>query len=1016
MQCHQPLLRASALFLALLTLGACSDRTSLLVRVTSDLAVPGEIDALEIDVRGGSTGATVERDVALHGGWPQTLSVRPGEMESGEVTITVTATRGGAFVVRRVIGSAFVPGVERVVDVELGGACRDVRCDEGVDCVAGRCETPTRDGGPDDAGRSDAGMRDAATCGSDGDCDDSVGCTIDRCTDGACENVPDDTTCAVGATCDPVEGCPPRACDGDDACDDDRACNGMERCVDGECALGTAVDCDDADACTDDVCDEAMRGECVHRTRDADGDRAGDATCAMIGEVPADDCDDTNPEVFPGAPEICNGIDDDCEGGCDESFTCCRGETGSCDTTCGTTGTRVCTATCGWSVCSPPAETCNAVDDDCNGGVDDVFACVRGASQPCTTACGSTGERTCGDDCTWSACVAPDDVCNGRDDDCDASTDESFECVSGTTTACTTTCGTAGSRACDASCALGACTPPAEGCNGIDDDCDGDTDETVECSVGAMEACTTSCGSTGSRACSASCTWSACTPPTETCNGNDDDCDGRIDETFTCVPGATGTCSTGCSTTGTRVCSASCTWGACTPPVEACNGADDNCDTRCDETFACCAGSAGTCTTSCGTTGSRTCSAACGWSTCSPPAEACNGVDDDCNGACDDGFTCCAGRTGACTTSCGSTGSRTCAGDCSWGSCAAPPEACGGGDDDCDTRVDEGFACSPGATGPCTTSCGTAGTRSCGADCAWGTCTPPAEACNGVDDNCNGLTDEGCGACVGCTGAIAVSGAGGRYDVMLSSSSHSGTCGGTGAEGVLTFTLSSASDVFITTHGSAVDTVLYVRNCYCNGAERACNDDADGRTSSALRLTNLPAGTYQVFVDTRSAASGTIPVDVYITPPGTQSDRCGNPSAILPGATTLSGDTCAFTADYVNASVTDCDYTGTGASRERVYYFVVPGTTSRTVSFSGCTGGTSFDSTLYVRSVCSDASVTAQRMCNDDGCSGSGCSGGLRSSISATLAPGLYYLFVDGYQSGSSDCPCGAYSLSISGL
>jgi len=61
----------------------------------------------------------------------------------------------------------------------------------------------------------------------------------------------------------------------------------------------------------------------------------------------------------------------------------------------------------------PTAEVCNDVDDDCNGVVD-------GFSQACSTACG-TGVRQCSAG-TFSPCSAPSprpEVCNGVDDDCD---------------------------------------------------------------------------------------------------------------------------------------------------------------------------------------------------------------------------------------------------------------------------------------------------------------------------------------------------------------------------------------------------------------------------------------------------------------------------------------------------------------------------------------------------------------------------------------------------------------------
>ena len=50
-----------------------------------------------------------------------------------------------------------------------------------------------------------------------------------------------------------------------------------------------------------------------------------------------------------------------------------------------------------------------------------------------------------------------------------------------------------------------------------------------ECEGGSQN-CTTSCGSSGTQICqSTSCTWTTCDPPSETCNGEDDDCDGNID-------------------------------------------------------------------------------------------------------------------------------------------------------------------------------------------------------------------------------------------------------------------------------------------------------------------------------------------------------------------------------------------------------------------------------------------------------------------------------------------------------
>jgi hypothetical protein len=431
--------------------------------------------------------------------------------------------------------------------------------------------------------------------------------------------------------------------------------------------------------------------------------------------------------------------------------------------------------------------TCNGVDDDCDGRNDEEFV---GTSGTCGVgACQRSGSLTCedgevvNDSCTPGTPAPNDASCNAIDDDCNGLSDEDF--MSAPTGCGVGACQRTGMTSCTNGTVGDNCTPGAPAsdanCNGSDNDCDGRTDEhfvssPTTCGVGA-------CAATGSTTCVGGSVQSSCTPgpasPDTSCDGVDQDCDGRMDEGYV---SQTTTCGMGgCQAFGSTSCVGGMVQNSCTPgaPIgndSTCDGFDDDCDGQNDEgyvsqTIGCGVGA-------CAAEGSTFCVGGDVQNDCSPGTPAagdatCNDIDDDCNGQTDEDFI--STMTSCGVGECASTGATSCVGgivedSCEEGTPEGNDATCDGEDEDCDGETDEGFVSMQTTCG--VGECASMGATSCVDGMVQNSCvegTPDADdaTCDGLDDDCSGQADEdfvstmttcGVGECAGAGATSCVNG------------------------------------------------------------------------------------------------------------------------------------------------------------------------------------------------------------------------------------------------------------------
>ncbi|MBN2804249.1 MAG: putative metal-binding motif-containing protein, partial [Deltaproteobacteria bacterium] len=421
--------------------------------------------------------------------------------------------------------------------------------------------------------------------------------------------------------------------------------------------------------------------------RDLDGDKYGVGQCSDDKLPTPVDCDDLNNLAYYNSnnmnhsfPENCGLYDYNCNGISDDEeliVSTLFGEEhcGACDATCtgelytNTVNTAhalcvtdnelvYCSAECleGYADCDGDVNNgCEVVvtdpsyvyyrDNDGDGEGDperSAFACNGNIPD------GYVANNTDCNDVDADIYAGHDEICDGKDNDCDTSIDESFNvgvaCDGADSDKCEHGTLTCSADKLSSECVNEIVEDIAESCNGKDDDCDGSIDEDwselgTPCDGNDSDQCkngTWTCNSAGS---GVECVNETQQNISEICNDDDkdEDCDGSIDEGFDVDGDGYYQCSHGGKL-------ADCNDSEPTNYPgnnEICDGKDNNCNGTVDDGFGVGTPCDGSDDDKC-TNGTLTCTLSGYGTECVNESihisETCDGADNDCDGSVDEGF------------------------------------------------------------------------------------------------------------------------------------------------------------------------------------------------------------------------------------------------------------------------------------------------------------------------------------------------------------------------------------------